>query len=133
MTDPEDPSTSPEARLHRWLAMTQGQPPEWIASFTQSPRAPWVVVTEDGPENDRQRRAARLDEAEEIPYWAFALAKSYLDDVGEWPLFGMEAETALDAYEIHGEIAQATREIIHAVHSVWPDVEVIFIGEESHG
>jgi hypothetical protein len=111
-----------------WQQLTEGRPPEWVAGYRASPTACWQVVVQDGPPQDRQRYVACLDAEEDLPHWAMALARAYLDDVGEWPLFGMYAELALEEYEDHGDVSRAVREILHAVHAVWPDVTVVEIG-----
>ncbi|MBF0138382.1 MAG: hypothetical protein H7833_01125 [Magnetococcus sp. DMHC-1] len=119
-----------EERHQRWLAMGRERPPEWLAAYVESPGARWVVSIEDGPDNDRRRFTTYLNDPQDLPHWAYALAKAYLDDVGEWPLFGMRADVALAGLSDHGDIPRAVREILAAIHPVWPDVIVIHIGEE---
>ncbi|GAB0057506.1 hypothetical protein SIID45300_01835 [Candidatus Magnetaquicoccaceae bacterium FCR-1] len=121
----------PSGRLHRWLALAAEHPPEWLAAVVESPTAKWVVVSEDGPEADRQRYVAYLNDLDDLPYWAFALAKGYLDDVGEWPLFGLPVEEALNALEEHGDPLRAVREILAGIKPVWPDFRVMHVGRES--
>lgn len=128
-------NTSPislEERLHRWFATAENQPPEWLADYHQSPTAPWVAVVEDGPEIDRQRFTARLDEADDLACWALVLAKAYLDDVEEWPLFGIKAELALDSYQDHGDPVRAVQEIMAAIQPVWPEVKVVQVHQEKN-
>ncbi|MBF0272167.1 MAG: hypothetical protein HQL98_08910 [Magnetococcales bacterium] len=125
------PPLPASGRRHRWLALASQHPPEWLAAFLESPSARWVVVTEDGPAEDRQRYVAYLEEAADLPYWAFALAKGYLDDVGEWPLFGLPVEEALNALDDHADPIRGVREILAGIQPVWPDFKVIHVGEES--
>lgn len=120
----------PEARLHKWLGIGSQLPPEALAAHVEADTAHWVVVTEEGPPADRRRHTAYLLDGEDLPFWAFALAKSWLDDVGEWPLYGMHAEDALEAYIEHGNVERAVREIVAAITPVWPDVEILYVGEE---
>ncbi|MBF0127103.1 MAG: hypothetical protein HQM02_07815 [Magnetococcales bacterium] len=121
----------PEERLQRWLAIGKETPPERLAAYLESPAARWAVITENGPEEDRQRLTAYLLDPRDLPYWAFALAKSYLDDVGEWPLCGMFVEQALSNLEDHGDPIRGVREILAQVKPVWSDLEVLFVGEEA--
>lgn len=123
-------SQLPQERHYRWLALAKEKPPEWLAGFVESRTANWVVITENGSPVDRNRLSAYLDAAEDLPFWAFALAKSYLDDVGEWPVFGLNTEQALDAYEEHQDPVQAVQEILATVKPVWADLEVIYAGPE---
>ncbi|MBF0461593.1 MAG: hypothetical protein HQL87_09370 [Magnetococcales bacterium] len=127
----EQPSSSPEERQIRWLAIARTRPPEQLAALVASPQARWTVVTETGGLSDKVRRTAYLDTLEDLPFWAFALAKSYLDDVGEWPLFGMATEQALSLWEEHLDPIRAVREILASVHPVWPDLAVVYVGEET--
>lgn len=120
----------PDARLARWTGLAKGRPPEWLAAFIASPSAAWSVVTEDGPERKRVTRTAYLDDPADVPCWAFVTAKAYLDDVGEWPVYGLATEAALDAFEQHGDIERAVRDIISSVQPVWPELIVKFVGEE---
>lgn len=133
------PTRNPSERLIYWLAIAKHHPPEWLASYVESPKASWAVVTENGPDIDRERNTAYLQRFQEAPYWAFALAKSYLDDVGEWPLAGVKTELTLAQYEErleqgeeenHSNIERAVREILNTVKPVWPELDVIFTGEE---
>lgn len=126
----EASSLLPEERHHRWLAISRTMPPEQLAVFVASSQARWVVITEIGGSSDRVRSTAYLDELEDLPFWAFALAKSYLDDVGEWPLFGMHTEGALDAWAEHQDAIRAVREILDSVKPVWSDLDLLFAGEE---
>ncbi|MBF0175739.1 MAG: hypothetical protein HQL63_02650 [Magnetococcales bacterium] len=119
-----------EERHQRWLAIGRDHPPEWLAAYVESPAARWVVSLEDGPDNDRRPYAAYLNDPQDLPHWAYALAKAYLDDVGEWPLFGIRAELALAEFSEHNDISRAVREILAAIHPVWPDVTIRHIGEE---
>lgn len=121
----------PEERYQRWLALGKDQPPEWLASYIESPTAHWAIVTENGPKEDRQRLTAYLQDPQDLPYWAFALAKSYLDDVGEWPLFGMLVEAALHSLEDHADPLRSVREILAQVKPVWSDLDVVYLGEKS--
>lgn len=126
-------SLAPEARRQRWLHIARNHPPEALASHLSSPESDWVVVTEEGPEIDRVRRAAYLDDPDDLPYWAFALAKLYLDDVGEWPLYGMQAEAALLTWESNPDpdhLVETVRAILASVTPVWPDLKVLSIGKE---
>ncbi|MBF0143308.1 MAG: hypothetical protein HQL57_11200 [Magnetococcales bacterium] len=126
----ESSEPPPEARRQRWLSLAKANPPEWLAAFVESPRARWVVVTEEGSGRHLVRRSAYLLDIEDLPYWAFALAKCYLDDVGEWPLFGMQAEAALQDFADHQDPLLAVPRILAAIKPVWPDVVVTFVGEE---
>lgn len=149
---PTLPSNPIERRLY-WLAVAEGQPPERFSAYIEDPSAPWTIVTENGPALQKERYSAYLLRWEEAPYWAFALAKSYLDDVGEWPLTGIETEWALLQFEQQREqraqeegetegegetenealtlmIQEAVRTILHTVKRVWPDLEVIYAGRE---
>ncbi|MBF0587777.1 MAG: hypothetical protein HQL53_01485 [Magnetococcales bacterium] len=118
-------------RKIRWQGMAKGRPPEWIASYEASPGAVWTVIIQDGEARHPRRFTARLKEPEDLPCWAYVLAKSYLDDVGEWPLYGMKADVAMHTYEEdHQDIERAVHEMIAAIHPVWPDVKVIFLGQE---
>ena len=132
------PRNSSERRLY-WLAIAKNHPPEWLAAYIETTDSCWAVVTENGPAIQRQRNTAYLQRWQESPYWAFALAKSYLDDVGEWPLAGIQTELALAGFEERLEqgeeessanIEQAVREILASVQQVWPELEMVFIGEE---
>lgn len=125
-----DPEVHPEERHQRWLARARALPPEGLASVVQSPGARWAAVTETGDPGDRVRLTAYLEDPEDLPYWAFALARSYLDDVGEWPLYGMHTEMALADLERHKDPLRAVREILKTVQPVWADLEVVFVGEE---
>ncbi|MBF0341989.1 MAG: hypothetical protein HQL95_13660 [Magnetococcales bacterium] len=133
LTAPDGVETTlpPSGRLHRWLGLSREHPPEWLAGYLESPTARWVVVTEDGPEEDRQKFVAYLNDATDLPYWAFALAKAFLDDVGEWPLFGLPVEEALHAFDEHGDPLRGVREILEGIRPIWPDFKVIHAGEES--
>ncbi|MBF0146265.1 MAG: hypothetical protein HQL84_09545 [Magnetococcales bacterium] len=113
---------------HRWLALANGHPPEWIASYVASPGAACVVTT-TGYGEGGEPCSAWLESMAEVPYWAFALAKSSLDDVGEWPLVGMQVEYALLDYEQHRDPGQALAEIVAAIKTVWNEVEVVYVGE----
>lgn len=119
-----------EERRCRWLALADQHPPEWLASYVSSGQASCVVVTEHG--GGGEPCMACLESMEDLPYWAFALAKSYLDDVGEWPLLGMSVEYALLDYESHGDPERALEEIMATIQSVWCDVAVRFVGMGSH-
>ena len=119
-------------RYYQWLQRAEGHPPEWLANYIASPQAKWIVTTADGQMPDRRHAMARLESETDLPYWAFVLAKSYLDDVGEWPLFGMNAEQALEEFADHGNASRAVREILHSVLPVWPDVTVCDIAYERH-
>ncbi|MBF0613641.1 MAG: hypothetical protein G8237_00820 [Magnetococcales bacterium] len=132
--NPEDQETTvpPSGRLHRWLALGREHPPEWLAAIMESPQARWVVVTEDGPQEDRQRYVAYLEDRADLPCWAFALAKSFLDDIGEWPLYRLPIEEAMLASEEHGDPIRAVWEILAGVKPIWPDFQVIHVGAESH-
>ncbi|MBF0446953.1 MAG: hypothetical protein HQL67_02010 [Magnetococcales bacterium] len=132
------PSNASEQRLY-WLAVAKNHPPEWLAAYVESPTASWVIVTENGPKIRRERRTAYLSRWQEAPYWAFALAKSYLDDVGEWPLAGIKTELTLTLYEESRSavdlddpqmVKQAVRDILGTVKQIWPELEVVFVGEE---
>lgn len=118
------------ARHHRWLALSSTLPPEQLAAFVESPEAGWVVVTETGEIRARIRLTAYLNDRLDLPHWAFALAKSYLDDVGEWPLFGLDTELAFSAWEEHQDPVRAVQEILATVKPVWPDLDVCHVGEE---
>ncbi|MBF0152781.1 MAG: hypothetical protein HQL64_03450 [Magnetococcales bacterium] len=126
----EEIPTPWEERHQRWLAIGRERPPEWLASHVDSPKARWVVSIEEGPDNDRQCHTAYLDDQADLPHWAYALAKAYLDDVGEWPLFGMRADVAMADYADHNDPPRAVRDILAAIHPVWPDVTILHIGEE---
>ncbi|MBF0371497.1 MAG: hypothetical protein HQL52_18815 [Magnetococcales bacterium] len=125
-------SVDPLERRMRWLGRAKGKPPEWLATFVESPQAGWVVVTEEGEKPHEVRRSAYLEEPAELPFWAFVVAKAYLEDVGEWPLYGMNTEMALDTFIEGGELdpASAVRQILATVKPVWPDLEVVFVGRE---
>ncbi|MBF0439345.1 MAG: hypothetical protein HQL93_09515 [Magnetococcales bacterium] len=127
---------NPEARQIHWLNLAKNHPPEWLASYMESPTAGWAVVTENGPAEDRQRFTAYLQNAEDLPFWAFALAKSYLDDVGEWPLFGMFVEQALYAQKYaedeRADPLRSVQEILAQIKPVWSDMDVIYVGKESY-
>ncbi|MBF0308167.1 MAG: hypothetical protein HQL56_01400 [Magnetococcales bacterium] len=117
-----------EERYHHWLQLAV-LPPEVLANHSDSAGEEWIVVTAEGDPPDRQHHMARLASSEDLPYFAFALAKSYLEDVGEWPLFGMKAEDALASWEeSSAEPREAVRTILASVHPVWPDVELLFAG-----
>ncbi|MEG3641058.1 hypothetical protein [Magnetococcus sp. PR-3] len=124
---PLPPATS--ARLARWATLTQDQPPEQLAQWQDRPTSPWVVVIEDGPALDRQRYIAKFELQEEIPFWAYTLCKAYLDDVGEWPLFGFQADKALLQFEEHTDIEKATKEVIECLNTVWPEVTLVYLGQ----
>lgn len=126
----EPPEIPLEGRLARWMAQTIGQPPETLANHIASPTASWVVVTTDGPEIDPQRHTAYLDEEADLPCWAYVLAKSFLDDVGEWPVFGMAADNALANWEDHQDASRAVREILATVQPVWPEVTMLYVGKK---
>ncbi|MBF0110888.1 MAG: hypothetical protein HQL76_17110 [Magnetococcales bacterium] len=115
-----------EEKRHFWLALANRHPPEWFATYVAAPGAGCAVVTRHGVENEPC--CAWLERMEDVPFWAFALAKSYLDDVGEWPLTGMAVEMALLAYEQHQNPEMAVNEIITALRSVWNEVEVVRMG-----
>ncbi len=117
-------------RLVRWKVLAKGHPPEWLASYVASPGSRWTVITQEGHGHALKRRTAYLKTREDMPCWAFELARSYLDDVGEWPLYGMKSEAALFAYEEHQEPERAVREILTGIEPVWPDVRVLYVGEE---
>ncbi|MEO5376281.1 MAG: hypothetical protein H7832_00625 [Magnetococcus sp. DMHC-6] len=119
-----------EERLARWFGIAKDRPPEWLTTFMDSSKAHWVVITEEGGEADHRRSSAFLEQVEDLPYWAFVLAKSYLDDVGEWPLFGMKAEMALNEFLDHHDPILAVREILSSIETVWPDFSITFIGKE---
>jgi hypothetical protein len=123
-------SPSPEERLARWLSITQGMPPERLAALIVTPQARWAVTTKTGDPAHEVTLTAYLESSSDLPFWAFALAKSYLDDVGEWPLFGMATEQALDMWAEHQDSIRAVREILATVKPVWPDLEVVYIGKE---
>ncbi|MBF0161126.1 MAG: hypothetical protein HQL88_02455 [Magnetococcales bacterium] len=123
---------SPEERRARWLAVGRHLHPEQLAAFVSTPQARWVVITQAGGTADGVHLTAYLESQADLPYWAFALAKSYLDDVGEWPLFGMGSEQAISDWEEHGDPVRAVREILASVKPVWPDLEIVYIGEEKH-
>lgn len=133
MDEPMDEEIGAEAasveRRQRWLGQTAEKTPEEIAAWVEGPTARWSVVTEEGEGPALQRRTAFLNTSEELPYWAYVLAKSYLDDVGEWPLSGFAAETALAEFEEHRDPVRAVHEILASVLPVWPDVRVVFVGE----
>lgn len=118
-----------EEKRIRWLALANIHPPESLATYVASKNASVVVVTGGhGVEGDVPG-SAYLESMDDVPFWAFALAKSYLDDVGEWPLVGMHAEYALLDYTEHKDPKRALTEIMAAIKRVWSDVEVVFIGE----
>lgn len=127
-----DPAYVPEELQHKWLSLAKNHPPEWLAAVVESTQAHWVVITANGPLNARIHSTAYLEHKEDLPFWAFALAKSYLDDVGEWPLYGMHAELALLEWEQHEDHHRAVRDILAAVLPVWPELEVVFVGEEQN-
>ncbi len=131
MSEEESPplAVSDEERLIRWLAIAGTLPPEGLAALREAEGAGWRVVTASGEGLARSERIACLRAPEDLPFWAYALAKSYLDDVGEWPLFGMATEQALAAYEEHRDVVVAVREILATVQPVWPDVLVVAIEE----
>lgn len=116
-------------RLLYWTRLAEGQPPEAWAAFEASPTAPWIVITEDGPPLDRHRYRCRLEQAEDLPCWAFVLARSYLEEIGEWPLCAPAAEFALAAWEEHQDHERAVREIMATVLPVWPEVTVVYVGD----
>ncbi|MBF0426087.1 MAG: hypothetical protein HQL66_09765 [Magnetococcales bacterium] len=128
--DAEQIPTPWEERHQRWLAIGREHPPEQLAAYVAAPGARWAVSLADGTDDARKVYTAYLEEQAELPFWAFALAKAYLDDVGEWPLFGPRAEVALAEYLDHGDVVRAVRAIIAAIHPVWPDVTILHIGEE---
>lgn len=133
LADSTQPSPiPPEARQARWLATARTMPPEALASLVESPQAHWVVITETGDPPHTVRMTAYLNEEADLPFWAFALAKSYLDDVGEWPLFGIATEQALIAWEEHQDPTRSVWEILASVKPVWPDLEVVYVGEEKN-
>lgn len=119
-----------EERYYRWLAIAKNNPPEWLASYMESDQAHWAIITETGGEKDRIRLTSYLLDPLDLPYWAFALAKSYLDDVGEWPLFGIKTEIALSNWEDHQDPIRAVHEILNTVTPVWPDLKVLYVGQE---
>jgi hypothetical protein len=130
--DEEDAVTvvvSDEERLVRWLAVGRTLAPEGLAALRQVEGSGWRVVTASGDALSRTERVACLQEQADLPFWAFALAKSYLDDVGEWPLFGMATEQALAAYEEHHDALRAVQELLATVQPVWPDVQLVQIEE----
>ena len=120
----------PVERQQRWLGIAKTMPPEELAAFVESGHPRWVVITETGGLLDRIRRTAYLNSSQDLPYWAFALAKSFLDDVGEWPLFGLQTELAFDDWEEHQDPIRAVREILASVKPVWSDLDVLYVGEE---
>ncbi len=128
MDDDENEITFEEKRI-RWLALGNKHPPEWLARYVASENAPVVVVTGGHGVGADVPSSAYLDAMDDVPFWAFALAKSYLDDVGEWPLVGMHAEYALLDYTEHKDPERALMEIITTIKRVWHDVEVVFVGE----
>ena len=131
MEQMSDPSAPQFVESHqRWLAIGKTMPPEQLAAIVESPQAPWAVTTVTGGEYDRTRLTAYLNQAEQLPFWAFALAKSYLDDVGEWPLFGMHTELAFHTWQDHQDPIRAVHEILASVKPVWPDLEVLYAGKE---
>ncbi|MGN7610636.1 hypothetical protein ACQZV8_00970 [Magnetococcales bacterium HHB-1] len=132
MPAPSETAASSNPRYYQWLGRTKKEPPEEIASWIASSSAHWSVIIEAGPKLNRQRYTAYLEEPEDLPYWAFMVAKSFLNDVGEWPLFGMHTELALQNYEEAEEQdpERAVYEIIATIHPVWPDVTVLFVGRE---
>nr|CRH05871.1 conserved protein of unknown function [Candidatus Magnetococcus massalia] len=135
MSEPTFPTSTEDeipqnSRLAFWLHRCEGMPPEQVAAWQEPPPARWQVVIEDGPQLKRQRYIAQLAQQEDLPFWAYALAKAYLDDVGEWPLFGFQADHALTLFEDHGDTERAVRDVMAAIKGVWPDVEVIFIGQD---
>ncbi|MBF0194519.1 MAG: hypothetical protein HQL71_08160 [Magnetococcales bacterium] len=132
------PTNQSERRIY-WLAIAKNNPPEWLASYIETPQSKFAIVTENGPTIKKERNSAYLENWQDAPYWAFALAKSYMDDVGEWPLAGIATELTLTHYEEqldqNGETGQAiaeqaVRNILLTVQAVWPELEVIFVGEE---
>ncbi len=127
---PEREPLSPEERRARWLAIGGTLPPEQLAAWVESPQARWAVITETGGPADTTRLTAYLNSPDDWPFWSFALAKSYLDDVGEWPLFGMATEQALEEWEEHRDPGRAVREILASVQPVWPDLRVVYVGQE---
>ena len=114
----------------QWLEKVGHLPPETLANFVEAPGAKWAVITEDGPPLKRVKSAAYLETPTAMPFWAFCLAKSYLDDVGEWPLYGMAAEVALDQFDDHQDPERAVREILSSVTPVWEDFSVHYVGKE---
>lgn len=131
-SNPFDDAPPAVARQQRWLGIGKEQPPEDLAAHVESPQARWTVITEDGPEIKRLRRAAYLEDPLDLPYWAYALAKAYLDDVEEWPLFGLKADLGLEKYHTdHQDPIQAVHEILEAVTPVWPEFTVIDILQEN--
>jgi hypothetical protein len=132
------PKNASQRRIY-WLAIAKNHPPEWLASYIESPQSRWAIVTENGPANQRERNSAYIQHWQDAPYWAFALAKSYLDDVGEWPLTGIKTELTLanfeelleqDGGENKETTQQAIRDILDTVKPVWPELDVVFSGEE---
>jgi hypothetical protein len=130
---------NPAQRRIYWLAIAKNHPPEWLASYVESPQSRCAIVTENGPAIQKERNTAYLENWQDTPYWAFALAKSYLDDVGEWPLAGIATELTLTHFEEQiaqndeadiATIEQAVRKILLTVQAVWPELEVVFVGEE---
>lgn len=126
----EESEPCPSERQHRWLGISRTMPPEQLAAFVESHQACWVVITETGDPQDRTRLTAYLNAWQDLPFWAFALAKSYLDDVGEWPLFGLQTEQAFSLWEEHQDPIRAVLEILASVKPVWSDLEVLYVGEE---
>ncbi|MBF0097617.1 MAG: hypothetical protein HQM04_14045 [Magnetococcales bacterium] len=130
--DEEDAVTvrvSDEERLVRWLAVGRTLPPEGLATLREVEESGWRVVTASGDALSRSEQVACLREQADLPFWAFALAKSYLDDVGEWPLFGMATEQALAAYAEHRDVLRAVQELLVSVQAVWPDVQLVRVEE----
>ncbi len=125
----EEQDCHPIERQHRWQALAKNNPPEWLAAYVESSNARWAAVTETGT-NNRIKLTAYLEDPADLPYWAFALAKSYLDDVGEWPIWGIKTEMALSELETHKDPLRAVREILETVKPVWSDLDVMFVGEE---
>ncbi|MBF0423968.1 MAG: hypothetical protein HQL73_13355 [Magnetococcales bacterium] len=125
-----DEAAIEEKRL-RWLTLAANRPPEWLATYVASPTASTVVVT-GGQETGDLPCSAYLESMDDVPYWGLALAKSYLDDAGEWPLLGMHVEYALMEYTEHGDPERALMEIVSTIRKVWSDVNVLFVGEGKH-
>ncbi|MBF0357629.1 MAG: hypothetical protein HQL70_03410 [Magnetococcales bacterium] len=132
------PRNATERRIY-WLAIAKHHPPEWLASYVESQKANLVIVTENGPAIQKERSSAYLENIEDAPYFAFALAKSYLDDVGEWPLAGIATELALVNFEEQiikdgktdiTTVEQSVRAILKTVQPIWPELDVVFFGEE---
>lgn len=121
---------NPEELKQKWLAIAYNKSPEWLAAYVESSKASWVVVTENGPLEAKQRYSAYFEQQHDLPFWAFCLAKAYLDDVGEWPLLGLHAEYALLEYDNHGNPLLAMESILATIKPVWPEMEVVYVGEE---